>query len=294
MNLVVGATGSLGGEICGLLADKGKPIKALIRSTSNQAKVEALKSLGATLVYGDLKNRDTLDDACHGVRTIISTASITRSRQPNDTIAGVDQAGQISLIDAAWAAKVAHFIYISYSGNFAINCPLTTAKRSVEQYLQRSELTYTILRPSFFMEAWLSPRLGFDFPKAKAKLYGSGQNKISWISRRDVAWFAVDALDNPAIRNAIIELGGPEALSPLEVVRIFEEVSGRAFEIQYVAEDALQTQKAEATDPLSQTFATLMLNYAQGDPIDMQNTRQAFPVQLMSVRDYAQHALGSA
>jgi len=294
MNLVVGATGSLGGEICALLTDKGKPIKALVRSTSDQAKVEALKRLGATLVYGDLKHPDTLDDACQGVRTIISTASITRSRQPDDTIAGVDQAGQISLIDAARAAKVAHFIYVSYSGNLAINCPLTTAKRRVEQVLQRSELVYTILRPSYFMEAWLSPGLGFDYLKAKVRLYGSGQNEISWISRGDVAWLAVEALDNPAARNAIIELGGPEALSPLAAVRIFEAVSGRSFEVEYVTEAALQAQKTAATDPLAQSIATFRLNYAQGDPIDMQATRQAFPGQLLSVRDYAQRVLGSS
>src|SRR5260221_447151 len=39
--------------------------------------------------------------------------------------------------------------------------------------------------------------------------------------------FAIASLDNPAARNAVIKLGGPEALSPLEVVKVFEKQSGR-------------------------------------------------------------------
>ena len=68
-------------------------------------------------------------------------------------------------------------------------------------------MTYTILQPSFFMEVWLSPALGFDAANATAQIYGSGQNKISWISYQDVARFAVASLDNPTARNAEIEVG---------------------------------------------------------------------------------------
>ena len=60
---------------------------------------------------------------------------------------------------------------------------------------------------------------------------------------RDVAKFATESLDNPAARNAAIELGGPESLSPLEVVRIFEQVQGRAFEIQHVPERAAAAER---------------------------------------------------
>ena len=88
-------------------------------------------------------------------------------------------------------------------------------------------MTYTILQPTFFMEVWLSPALGFDAAQGTAQVYGSGQHKISWISFQDVAEFAIASLDNPAARNAVIELGGPEALSPLEVVKVFEKQSGR-------------------------------------------------------------------
>ena len=54
MILVVGATGLLGTEICQLLAEEGKPFRALVRATSPADRVEALCTMGAEAVTGDL------------------------------------------------------------------------------------------------------------------------------------------------------------------------------------------------------------------------------------------------
>jgi uncharacterized protein YbjT (DUF2867 family) len=286
MTLVVGATGMLGGEICRLLAERGKPVRALVRETSSPEKVAALRSLGAELVRGDLKDRLSLDAACRGARAVISTASSTLSRQAGDSIETVDRQGQLSLVDAATAAGVRHFILISFPG-IDIEFPLQSAKRTVEQRLRRSGMTYTILQPTFFDEVWLSPAAGFDLVNGKAQVYGAGDNKISWISFHDVAEFAVAALDNPQAKNAVLRLGGPDALSPLEVVRLVEQTTGKRFIIEHVPEEALRAQHSAATDPLQQSFAALMLYYARGDVIDMKGTLRDFPGQrLTSVRDY--------
>jgi len=287
MILVIGATGLLGGEICRRLAAAGRPIRALVRPTSSQSRVEQLTALGATLARGDLKDRASLDAACRGVETVITTASTTFSRQPGDSIQTVDLEGQMRLVDAAKAARVRHFIYVSVSHRVDVDCPLITAKRTVEAYLKQSGLDYTILAPTFFMEVWLSPAIGFDVGKGTAQIYGSGANKISWISLNDVAQFAVASVNNLAAWNTTIELGGPEMLSPLEVVRCFEEAGGREFQVVHVPEDALNAQRAAATDPLQQTFAALMLGYAHGDPIDMRKTLRTFPISLLSVREFA-------
>jgi uncharacterized protein YbjT (DUF2867 family) len=291
MILVVGATGFLGGEICRRLVGTGRPVRALVRATSERATVDALRNAGVEIVEGDLQDRTSLDAACRGVATVITTATTVRSSQANDSIDRTDRDSQMQLVDAAKAAGVEGFIYTSFSGNLNTDAPLRNAKRSVEQHLQQSGLMYTILRPSYFMEVWLGPALGFDFGNAKATIYGTGQNKISWIALGDVAAFAVEAVDNRAAQNATLELGGPEALSPLEVVRIFEEVGGRPFEVQQVPEEALRAQYEGATDPLQRSFAALTLDYANGDPIDMRATLAAFPVPLTSVRDYARRML---
>ena len=289
MNLVVGATGLLGTEICRLLAATGKSVRALARPTSDGSKVAQLEERGIEVVRGDLKDRSSLDAACRGVSAVISTASSTLSRQEGDSIQTVDLEGQLNLIDAARAANVNHFVLISFP-HIDIEFPLQAAKRTVENHLKSSGLTYTILQPTDFMEVWLSPALGFDAANAKAQIYGSGENKISWVSYKDVAQFAVASLDNSEARNAVIELGGPEALSPLEVVEIFEEVGGRKFDVQHVPEEALEAQRESAGDPLQQSFAALMLFYARGSIIDMHETLRKFPLRLTTVRDYAQRS----
>jgi uncharacterized protein YbjT (DUF2867 family) len=285
MFLVVGATGMLGGEICRLLAERRQPIRALVRRTSSPEKLAALKTLGAELVEGDLRDRRSLDAACRGATAVISTASSTVSRQEGDSIETVDRQGQLNLIDAAAAAGVKHFILISFPGS-DIAFPLQSAKRAAEDRLRQSRMTYTILQPTFFAEVWLSPALGFDVVNGKAQVYGAGDNKISWISFRDVAAFAVAALDNPRAKNAVLKLGGPEALSPKDVVRLAEQTTGKRFTVAYVPEEALRAQHGGATDPLQQSFAGLMLYYARGDVIDMTNTLRDFPVRLTPVREH--------
>lgn len=290
MNLIVGATGLLGSEICRLLAAAHKPVRALVRPTSDQGKIAQLESLKVEIARGDLKDRSSLDAACRGVSTVISTASSTLSRQEGDSIQTVDLDGQLNLVDAAKAANVSRFVLVSFP-QVDVEFPLQAAKRRVEQHLKSSGLTYTILQPTFFMEVWLSPALGFDTANAQAQIYGTGENKMSWISYKDVARFAVLSLNNPNASNAVIKLGGPEALSPLEVVRAFEELQGRKFDVQHVPEEVLREQKKSATDPLQQSFAGLMLYYSRGDIIDMRETLNKFSVQLTSVRDFVKASL---
>lgn len=292
MMLVVGATGLLGGEICQQLSAAGHAVRALVRPTANDSRLENLRVLGAELVTGDVKDRASLDAACAGAEVVITTASTTLSRQPDDTIASVDQDGQRQLIEAAKANGVSRFVYISYSGNHVIDCPLTTAKRTVEQVLRDSDLTYTILRPSYFMEVWFSPALGFDAANARARIYGAGRAPISFISFKDVARFVVRSLTNPAARNATIELGGPEALTPLDVVGTFERSTGRTFDLEHLSEEALELQHAAAKDPLERSFAALMLGYARGDVVDMSQTLDAFPLRLTSVQEFADATSG--
>ncbi len=289
--LVVGATGFLGMEICRQLIEKNKKVRGLIRSASDAAKVQVLEKMGVETVIGDIKDSSSLNDACKGVVAVISTVSSTLSRQEGDSIESVDNKGQKNVVDASAAAGVRKFIYISFNkmpGEF----PLQTAKRDVEKHIAESGLSYTVLRPTFFMEVWLSPHLGFDYANAKATIYGEGKNKITWIAIKDVAAFAANALDNEALINKTIELGGPQQLSPLEVITIFEEQGSPKFQVTHVPEEALIAQKNSANDPLSESFASLMLAYTKGNAIDMKNFPTICNIQLTSVKDYA-HAMVS-
>jgi uncharacterized protein YbjT (DUF2867 family) len=293
MYLVVGATGpvGLGGEICRRLRSEGRPTRALVRRTSDARRTEILRNMGVELVEGDLKDLESLKPACRDVGTVISTASMLVSRQPDDSVEQVDGRGHSDLIDIAKASGVESFLYTSFSGRIDGDFPFRNAKRDVERHLKASGLTYTILRPTFYMEVWLNPIGGFDFANARASIYGDGKNKISWLSFYDVARFALMCLDDQSAQNATVELGGPEALSPLEVVRIFEDLSGRAFELDFVSEQALAEQQATGGDSWVRSLAGLRRCYAAGNVVDMRELMRRFPVTLTRVRDYAVRVL---
>ena len=166
-----------------------------------------------------------------------------------------DTDGTASLIAAARAAGVSQFVYTSFSRNLDDPFPLRDAKRATETILRTSGMRYTILRPSCFMEVWLTPAVGFDAASAKVTVYGTGEAGISYIAVPDVATFAVHSLDTPAAWNVALELGGPAAVSQAEAVRLFERVAGRSFEVTRVPVDALAAQYEAATDPMQQSFA---------------------------------------
>jgi NADH dehydrogenase len=294
--LVAGATGLLGSEICRQLSVAGKDVRGLVRSSSSPEKVSRLQSFGVETIQGDVRNRSSLDRACEGVTHVITTVSaVPFSYEPGvNDLQTTDLEGTTNLIEAAKARGVSQFIFTSISGNANIDSPIQRANREVERRLKESGLVYTILQPSFFMEVWLSPAVGFDAVNAKASISGKGENPISWIAIQDVAQFAVASLDHPAAQNATLKLGGPDAISPAQVVKIFEEASGRPFELQFVPEEALEAQQAAASDPMQQSFSALMRFYAAGDLIEMSDTLQTFPVQLTTLREYARRILTPA
>ena len=291
MNVVVGATGLVGGEVCRLLAEAGESVRALVRPASGGTGIARLRELGVEVVSGDLKDRGSIDALCRNATAVITTASSTLRRQAGDSIESVDRQGQLDLVAAAEKAGVARFVLVSMP-SLDLEFPLQAAKRAVERRLADSPMACTVLQPSCFMEIWLSPALGFDPVRGAAMICGTGQNRISWISGRDVARFAVAALKSPAAVNATFRLGGPDALSPVEVVRMAEQLANRSVEIQFVPDDALRAQFDAATDPLQRSLAALMVYCARGDVVDMAQTLRAFGLAgLRTVHDHLRDIL---
>jgi uncharacterized protein YbjT (DUF2867 family) len=292
MVLVVGATGLVGSEVCQRLRRRGESVRALVRPTSSKEKVEALRSSGVELCVGDLKDSQSIVAACRGVNAVISTASSTLSRQPGDSIESVDGDGQLNLVKAAKDAGADRFLLVSFRRPPGISFPLADAKREVENAV--ANLNFTVIQASWFMEVWLSPALGFDYADAAARIYGPGTKPISWVSFRDVAEICAVALRHPAAERSTIEFGGPEALSPLEVVARFENIGGRPFRLEHVPEQALLAQFEGATDSLQKSFAALMLGYLRGDAMNMAPVVDTYGIKLTTIDEYARTVLGTA
>ena len=290
MILVVGATGLVGSEVCQKLIGRGEQVRALVRTTSSKDKIEALRSSGVELCVGDLKDPQSIVAACQGVNAVISTASSTLTRQPGDSIESVDTAGQLNLVNAARGADVERFLFVSFRRPPGTSFPLAEAKAQVENAV--TSLNFTIVQASWFMEVWLSPALGFDYGNAAARIYGPGTSPISWVSYPNVAEICAVALRHPAAERKTIEFGGPEALSPLEVVARFERIGGRPFRLEHVPEPLLRSQFDGATDSMQKSFAGLMLGYLRGDAMNMASVVDTFGIKLTNVDEYARTVLG--
>jgi uncharacterized protein YbjT (DUF2867 family) len=286
MILVVGATGLVGGAVAKALAASGQKVRGLVRSSSDPEKVAALKAAGVETVLGDLKDTASLAAAVAGCDTFLSTASSTMSRQAGDSIEASDQAGQLALIATAKAAGVKNAVLVSFPEQ-PVDSPLQQAKRAVEKAMMESGMAYTILRPTFFTEVWLGAFLGFDPATHTARIYGTGDAKHPFISVGDVIGYTVTAVLDPKTRNKVLDLGGPEALSQRDAVRIFEEVQGVTWKLEEVPESFLRGQWEQAPSSMDKSFAALMLGAALGCKMDLSEAEKLMPRARTSVRDYA-------
>lgn len=292
MILVAGATGELGRAICHRLTERGGTVYGMVRPTSAPEAIAELEAIGVRTVEADLADGESLREACSGCDSVVS--GMTAMGRPGESIDAVDRDGQLALVAAAADEGVERFVYVSYSGAIGKDDPLTLAKRAVERTLKHSGMSWTVLRPSYFMESWLSPLLGFDLASGRVRIYGDGHAPISWVARDDVAEFAAVAVDSEEARNATLEIGGPEALSPLEVVALCAELTGRELAVDHVSEASIEAQVKQAKLPQERSLAALMLAYARGNAVPMEDVAERFGLELTPLRAWLQRSPGAA
>jgi NADH dehydrogenase len=284
MILIAGATGTLGEEIALRLLQNGEDVRVLVRhhlpseAHFRQSSAEAVKTLiiaGAQPVYGDLKDRASLDAACLGVKQLLTTAN-SAARHGQDNSQSVDLQGNRNLIDAARQASVEHYIFVSaLVGEPLRQHPFMMAKLETEAYLRASGLTYTILAPNAFMEGTIIRTIGSQaLAGGPVALIGGGERVHSFIARSDVASFAIAALENPAAQDARLILGGPQPLSLRDVVGIYKQVLG--------LEIAIQTFKPGKQVPGLDELQTFVLTgYDEYEsPVDMSELIRTFDLEL--------------
>lgn len=235
--LVVGASGQMGGAIAQGLLARGAPVRALTRTPE---KLAALASAGAEVVAGDLRDADSLAAACRGVRRVVTTAHSSDGKGATAPEL-VDGAGNRSLVDAAKAAGVEHFVFTSNILARA-DSPVDyyRVKYDAEQYLRASGVPFTILRAAPLMETLVMLVGRQVATKGRGMVFGRGRNPISLVAIADVARVAVLALGEPATRGQALAIGGPEALTIRQVVETFARVLDRPIAVRSLPLPALR------------------------------------------------------
>jgi uncharacterized protein YbjT (DUF2867 family) len=297
MILVVGATGILGGMITQRLLGEGRDVRILVRhnSPAEQMALQGMATLprslidaGAQPVYGDLKDRASLDGACDGVETVITTAN-SAMRGGDDNVDTVDRQGNRNLIEAARAAGVKQFIFTSFLGadpNSPV--PLFQAKAETEVMLAESGMPYTVLAPNFFIESWAGMVVGIPLQaRQPVTLVGEGQRLHSLISVGDVAAFAAATVGHPAAINRRLALGGPQPLSWRGMVDAFGQVLGQELPVQLVAPGEPIPGLPDIVPPVLAGMETYE------SPIPMDEMARTFGVEQTPLATVVRHMLGN-
>lgn len=294
MILVAGASGALGGTAARQLLASGRPVRALTR---HPARLDAMRALGAEVVRGDLLDRESLERACVGVTQVFTTANSflgSGASAPER----VDVPGTRNLIAAAERAGVRHFVFTSALGleRFA-SVDYFRAKLASERHLRASRVPWTILRPAAFMETW-AMLLGVPVVAGTpVRIVGDGRRRANYVCLDDVAAMVGRVLDEPSAVGATIEFGGPDELTALEIVAIFERLSGRRARRQHAPVPVIRVVArllAPFNPVLSRQLRLAVLGATiDGPRLDMASVLSRYPIPQTRFEDWAARRIQS-
>jgi len=222
--------------------------------TRDPARAAHLVGEGIEIATGDVRDPGSVARAMAGVQAVISAIQGFNGTG-GDSPETVDRAGNGALMRAAREAGVGHFVLVSVQGA-APDHPLDLfrAKYRAEQELRASGLAWTILRPTASMETW-AQLIGKPLVEAgKTRIFGRGDNPINFVAADDVAQFVELAVVDPALRGAVVEVGGPENLTFRQFARTFQTVTGKMGAISHVPLPAMRAL-AVLLRPVNPTIA---------------------------------------
>jgi uncharacterized protein YbjT (DUF2867 family) len=244
--LITGSTGTVGTEIRRQLLEKKVPFRALVHSES---KIPLVVGVGVEAAVGDFDRPETLRGALRGIERMFLVSGSDLKQVEREK----------RMVDLAKAEGVKHVVMLSVMGA-ALDSAVSLVRwhAQIEKHLENSGLTYTHLRPNYFMQNLLRSAPGM---LEQGVFYGSvGESHISMIDATDIASVAVRCLLLTGCENKMYELTGPEAISMADVATEVSKVLGRS--VSYVNVPFEESRKAMlgAGMPAWYTDALLDLN----------------------------------
>jgi uncharacterized protein YbjT (DUF2867 family) len=217
MILVTGGTGTSGTPVVDGLRSKGIAFRMLAR---NPQKLAAMRGPGIEVVAGDLARPETLAAAMKG----IEKAFLLSPPVPNQA----ELEG--GFVRAAKEAGVRHIVKFSaMTADVNVQSRFPRAHGQVEKQIRESGISWTFLRPTFFMQNLL----GFAEMVRHGVIYQpAGQGRASFVDSRDIAAVAVAALSESGHEGKAYEITGPQLLNYDDVAAIFAKVTGKSVKYQ--------------------------------------------------------------
>ena len=112
--LVTGATGFAGSHLAKRLVKEGYNLRVLVRKTSDLSRIKDLK---LDIVYGDLRDKKSVNTALKGVDLVYNiAASYQDYNLSNDDYWAINYKGTKNLLDASVKYKIKRFVHCSTTG----------------------------------------------------------------------------------------------------------------------------------------------------------------------------------
>lgn len=196
---VAGATGETGRRIVQALVERQIPVRALVRDLE---KGRAILPAEAELVVGDVLKLESLREAIADCTVILSATGAAPSFDPTGPYK-VDYEGTKNLVNAGKEKGIQQFVMVSSLCTSRLFHPLNLFwlilvwKKQAEEYLQKSGVTYTIVRPG-----------GLKSEDNSDQIVMTGADTLfeGSIARTKVAQVCVEALLQPTAQNKVVEI----------------------------------------------------------------------------------------
>jgi NAD(P)H dehydrogenase (quinone) len=232
---VSGASGKLGGAVVAELVARGggHDLVAISRSPENFSGTSEAR-------HGDYDQPETLTKAYTGLDRLLIIPS-------SDLRPGVRGSQLKNAINAAVQAGVGHVFLFSAVGTHEEADPsLGAAYWTGEQHLIKTAPRWTILRMSYYAESMADE---IKMSQGQGVLAGLGNERVSYVSRDDLAVAAAGVLLGRGHEGAIYSGTGPAVITGSERAAIVSELLGKAINYAVITEDQLRAGLSQANLP---------------------------------------------
>jgi len=220
--LITGATGQQGGAVARQLLSAGHTVKAMTRNPDSD-KAKALAALGAEVVPGDLNDAASLKRAFNGAWGVFAVQNTWEAGVEGEEEQGVRTA------EVAREQGVQHFVYTSVgSAERRTGIPHFDNKWRIEETVRGLDFpSYTILRPVFFMENWVSPWFKPAIDEGTVAIGIKPETRLQMIAVDDIGKYGRLAFEQHEMLNGpAIEIAGDELTMP-QVAELISRTSGK-------------------------------------------------------------------
>jgi divinyl chlorophyllide a 8-vinyl-reductase len=231
--LIAGVTGYIGRHVVQEFVSRGHHVVCLARRRSgvgggdDEARTQA-QLAPAEVRFADVTNAASLEAAVQGEAfDVVVSCLATRTGGVEDSWAIEHRANQ-HLLQVAQRAGAKHFILLSAICVQRPKLAFQHAKLAFEAELQKSGLTWSIVRPTAFFKS-LAGQVKRVQQGGAFLVFGDGRlTSCAPISEADVARFMADCLDDPTRHDRVLPVGGPgAAMTPLEQGALLFDACGK-------------------------------------------------------------------